>query len=360
MIVLYINMNDKQKRGHEMKINLIFQQLFDSASWTYTYLLADSVSKEAVFIDTVIENVDRDLKLIDELGLNLKFVLDTHIHADHVTGSGKIRSALGVKTAVPKNANVTCADINLAEGDQINFGPFAIKVLETPGHTDASLSFVCEDMVFSGDALLIRGTGRTDFQSGSASDLYDSITKKLFTLPGNVKLYPAHDYRGFTSSTIEAEINHNPRAGGGKTKEEFIKIMSDLKLAYPNKIDEALPANQACGSVGSSKSAEAYQTLSSADAKAILAGMLIVDVRRPDEFTGELGHIAGAHQIALGPDLKQFLNGYDRKEKIFFVCRSGQRSAEASKLAIDLGFQKVAHLDGGMLSWNQHNLPIEN
>lgn len=232
-----------------MKKNLIFQQLFDSASWTYTYLLADSASKEAVLIDTVIENVDRDLKLIDELGLNLKYVLETHIHADHVTGSGKIRSARNIKSAVPKNANVDCADIYLAEGDQIEFGPYVIQVLETPGHTAASISFVCEDMVFSGDALLIRGTGRTDFQSGSPADLYDSITKKLFTLPRDTKLYPAHDYAGLTSSTIEAEMNHNPRAGGGRTKDDFIKIMNDLKLAYPKKIDEALPANQACGSI---------------------------------------------------------------------------------------------------------------
>ncbi len=341
------------------KVSPIFQQLFDSESSTYTYLLADPASKEAVLIDTVVENVDRDLKLIDELGLNLKYVLDTHIHADHVTGAGKIRSAREVKTAVPKNANVLCADLNLAEGDQIKFGPFVIEVLETPGHTDASLSFVCENMVFSGDALLIRGTGRTDFQSGSASDLFDSITKKLFMLPKDAKLYPAHDYNGFTSSTIEAEMKHNPRAGGGRTKQEFIKIMNDLKLPYPKKIDEALPANLACGSAGPTKTAEAYKTLSSADANANLDEMLIVDVRGPDEFNGELGHIAGAHQITLGPDLKQFLDGYDRNEKMFFVCRSGQRSTEASKLAIEMGFQKVAHLEGGMLSWNQNKLPVE-
>ena len=342
-----------------MKNNLIFQQLFDSESSTFTYLLADTISKEAVLIDTVIEHVDRDLKLIDELGLKLKYVIDTHIHADHVTGSGKIRSIRSVQTAVPKKANVPCADLNLIEGDKINFGSFVVQVLETPGHTDASISFVCEDMVFSGDALLIRGTGRTDFQSGSAADLYDSITKKLFTLPAASKLYPAHDYKGFTSSTIDAEIKHNPRAGGGRTKEEFVKIMSELKLAYPKQINEAVPANQACGSVGPSKQSEAYKTLSSAAAIENLDEMLIVDVRGPDEFYGELGRIVGAHQIKLGPDLKQFLQGYDRNEKIFFVCRSGKRSAEASKLALDMGFQKVAHLEGGMISWNQNKLPVE-
>ena len=342
-----------------MKNNLIFQQLFDSGSSTYTYLLADKISREAVLIDTVIEHVDRDLKLIDELGLNLKYVLDTHIHADHVTGSGKIRSIRNIKTAVPKNANVPCADLNLSEGDEIKFGPFVISVLETPGHTNASLSYICQGLVFSGDALLIRGTGRTDFQSGSASDLYDSITKKLFTLPGDALLYPAHDYKGFTSSTIEAEIKNNPRAGGGRTKEEFIKIMSELNLAYPKKIDEALPANQACGSVGPRPTTSDYKTLSSVEAKENLDEMLIVDVRGPDEFCGELGHIEGAHQITLGPDLEQFLQGYNRDEKMFFVCRSGQRSAEASKLAVDMGFQKVAHLEGGMTKWNENKLPVE-
>jgi glyoxylase-like metal-dependent hydrolase (beta-lactamase superfamily II) len=342
-----------------MKKNLIFQQLFDEATWTYTYLLADADSKEAVLIDTVIENVDRDLKLIDELGLNLRYVLDTHIHADHVTGSGKIRNARGIKTAVPKTAKVPCADLNLSEGDEIKFGPFIIHVLETPGHSDASLSFLCEGMVFTGDALLVRGTGRTDFQSGSASNLYDSITKKLFTLPGDTKVYPGHDYKGFTSSTIEAEIKHNPRAGGGRTKAEFIQIMKDLKLAYPKKIDEALPANQACGSPGLSKTAAVFQTLSPAEANENLGKMLIVDVRGPNEFNGELGHIPGSHQITLGPELKQFLEGYDRNEKLFFVCRSGQRSADASKLALEMGFQKVAHLGGGMIAWNQNSFPVE-
>ena len=343
-----------------MNKNLIFQQLFDSSSSTYTYLLADAVSKEAVLIDTVIENVDRDLKLIDELGLKLKFILDTHIHADHITGSGKIRSTRGVKTAVPKNAKLLCADINLSEGDEVKFGPFSIQVLETPGHTDASLSFVCGGMVFSGDALLIRGTGRTDFQSGSASDLFDSITKKLFTLPIETKLYPGHDYKGFTSSCIAAEIQHNPRVGGGRTKEEFMKIMSELKLAHPEKIDETLPANQACGIVGVRKASAAFNTLSATEVKRNLDEMLIVDVRDVDEFnTDPLGHIRGAHQMRLGPDLKQFLESCDRNEKMLFVCRSGKRSVEASQLAIGMGFQKVSHLNGGMMSWNQHKLPVE-
>ena len=239
-----------------MNKNLLVQQLYEDQSSTFTYLLADLNTNEAVLIDSVIETVDRDLKLIEELGLKLIYVLDTHIHADHVTGAGEIRKRLGVKTAIPKKANVPCADLNLSEGDEIKFGEFIIKTFETPGHTDASLSFYCEEMVFSGDALLIRGTGRTDFQSGSAAELYDSIHKKLFTLPPSTILYPAHDYKGFTSSSIEMEIKHNPRVGGGKTKEEFIQIMSELKLAYPKKIDQALPANISCGNVNTEADAQ--------------------------------------------------------------------------------------------------------
>lgn len=233
-----------------MNKNLIFQQLFEAQSSTYTYLLADAVSKEAVLIDTVIETVDRDLQLVAELGLKLTYVLDTHIHADHVTGAGEIRKRTGVKMAVPKTANVTCADLNLSDGDKLKFGQFTIEVLETPGHTDASLSFLCEDMVFTGDLLLIRGTGRTDFQSGSAEDLYESVHKKLFTLPPETKVYPAHDYKGFTSSTIDMETRHNPRVGTGKTKEQFVQIMRELKLDIPKKMKEAVPANLMCGTLG--------------------------------------------------------------------------------------------------------------
>ncbi len=230
-----------------MNSNLIFQQLFEVQSSTYTYLLADAFSKEAVLIDPVIETVDRDLRLIAELGLKLIYVLDTHIHADHVTGAGEIRKRTGVKTAVPKTASVTCADLNLSDGDELKFGQFTIQTLETPGHTDASLSFYCEQKVFTGDVLLIRGTGRTDFQSGSAEELYESVHQKLFTLPPETEVYPAHDYNGFTSSTIEMEIRYNPRVGSGKSKSQFVQIMKDLKLDLPKKIKESLPANMACG-----------------------------------------------------------------------------------------------------------------
>lgn len=342
-----------------MKKNLIFQQLFESQSSTYTYLLADAESKEAILIDTVIETVDRDLKLIAELGLNLVYVLDTHIHADHVTGAGEIRRRTGVKTAVPKTASVPCADLNLSDGDELQFGKFKIKTMETPGHTDASLSFYCEEMVFTGDVLLIRGTGRTDFQSGSAEELFDSVHKKLFTLPPETKVYPAHDYKGFTSSTIEMEIRHNPRVGCGKTKDQFIQIMKELKLDLPKKIKESLPANMACGKVDEIENPISYKTLTPKELSAQLDQVLVVDVRGPEEYFGELGHIKNSHQITLGNNLKQFLEGYNRSEEIVFVCRSGQRSEDAANLGIKLGFKKISHLGSGMLGWNECKLPVE-
>lgn len=239
--------------GVRMSGNLIFHQLFDSESSTFTYLLGDKLSKEAVLIDSVLENVDRDLKLVEELGLHLIYVLDTHIHADHITGAGEIRRRTGVKTILPVNSQAPCVDQNIQDHGIIRFGEFTIEALATPGHTDASFSFVCNGMVFTGDTLFIRGTGRTDLQGGSADRLYESITKRLFTLPPETKVFPAHDYKGFTSSTIESEIKFNLRIGNGRTKEEFIKIMSELKLPYPKKINEALPGNLACGNIESNK-----------------------------------------------------------------------------------------------------------
>lgn len=227
--------------------NIIFRQLFDTQSSTFTYLIADAQSKKAALIDTVIENIDRDLQLIKELNLNLMYVLDTHLHADHITAAGTIRERLPVKTGAPQKAKLTCVDLHLKEGDEIKLDQLILKVLETPGHTNDSISFLCENMIFTGDALLIGGTGRTDFQSGSAEILYESITQKIFRLPGETIVYPAHDYNGLTSSSVENERKLNPRVGQGKSKAEFIKIMSELKLAYPKKIDEALPANKACG-----------------------------------------------------------------------------------------------------------------
>ncbi|WIA11128.1 hypothetical protein OEZ85_011271 [Tetradesmus obliquus] len=231
---------------------LIFRQLFDAASSTYTYLLACSETKEAILIDPVLEQVERDLQLIDELGLNLVQTPNTHCHADHITGSGKIKSLRpGVKSSISANSGAA-ADIQLQHGDTIKFGTLELRVLATPGHTSGCKSFYLPPvspgspgLVFTGDALLIRGCGRTDFQEGDAGLLYDSVHSKLFTLPDDTLVYPAHDYKGRTCSSIAEEKAHNPRLS--KNKEEFVEIMNNLGLPYPKQIDRALPANLKCG-----------------------------------------------------------------------------------------------------------------
>lgn len=226
---------------------MIFYQLIEAETSTYTYLLADEITREAVLIDTVLECVERDYKLITEMGLTLKYILDTHLHADHITGSGELRQKTGAKVCISSKANVTCADIGLNDGDELSFGSYTLLALETPGHTDSCMSFKVESMIFTGDVLLVRGTGRTDFQQGSPDKMFQSIHEKIFRLPGPTKIYPGHDYKGFTYTTVEMEKKFNPRIGGNKSLAEFKSIMSDLKLAQPKKIDVAVPANMQCG-----------------------------------------------------------------------------------------------------------------
>jgi len=223
------------------------RQLFDKDTSTYTYLLWDEVSREAALIDSVREQVERDARLIDELGLNLRYILETHIHADHVTGSDELRRKTGAKVLVHKNSGSQCADQLIDDGDEIRLGDLVIRAIYTPGHTNTDVSYLVDGAVFTGDTLLIRGTGRTDFQSGDASASYDSITGKLFALTDDTIVYPGHDYHGFTRSTIGEEKQWNPRIGGGKTREEYIAIMQSLDLPKPARIDEAVPGNLACG-----------------------------------------------------------------------------------------------------------------
>jgi glyoxylase-like metal-dependent hydrolase (beta-lactamase superfamily II) len=229
------------------KGGLIFQQLFEVESSTYTYLLADQASGEAVSIDPVLETVERDLNLLKELGLTLKYTLETHVHADHITGAAKIREKTRAKTVLSAEANVDCADILLHDGDILQFGGQTLKALSTQGHTDSCMSYYISGMVFTGDSLMIRAAGRTDFQQGSSAKLYESITKKLYALPDETIVYPGHDYKGMTSSTIGAEKKNNPRIGLDKSEADFIKIMSELNLAMPKKLHEAVPANLKCG-----------------------------------------------------------------------------------------------------------------
>ena len=225
------------------------RQLFDANTSTYTYLLWDEESRETALIDSVIEQADRDEKIISELGLNLTWLLETHIHADHITASGELRrrKPQTAKVAVHKASGSSCADRLLQDGDEIRLGNQVIKVLYTPGHTDTDVSYLIDGAVFTGDALLIHGSGRTDFQSGDAGTGYDSIIGKLFTLPDETKVYPGHDYKGQTVSTIGEEKEFNPRIGGGRSREQYIAIMNGLKLAKPARIEESVPGNMACG-----------------------------------------------------------------------------------------------------------------
>jgi sulfur dioxygenase len=224
---------------------MVFRQLFDSESSTFTYLLADERTRAAVIIDPVKERADRDLGLVAELGLQLLYVLDTHTHADHVTGSGLIARRTGAASGAGRRG-APCTDLHLGGGDRVRFGAQEIEVLETPGHTDDSVSYRLADRVFTGDALLVRGCGRTDLQNGDPRQLHDSITRVLFSLPDETAVYPAHDYHGMTVSTIAEERCLNPRIAG-KTAAEFVAVMQNLNLGMPARIMEAVPANRACG-----------------------------------------------------------------------------------------------------------------
>ena len=226
---------------------MLFRQLFDPLSCTYTYLIADRSSLEAALVDPVLEQVDRDLKLLSELNLKLKFCLETHIHADHITGTAKLRDLTGCQGIVPVNALAKCADRFIKDGETIKLGELQIRAIETLGHTDSHMAYLVNgDRVLTGDALLIRGCGRTDFQNGDAATLYEAVINKLFTLADDTLIYPAHDYHGRTVSTIGEEKQWNPRFIK-RDRARFIKLMNNLDLSYPRKMMEAVPANQECG-----------------------------------------------------------------------------------------------------------------
>ncbi|NRB38026.1 MAG: MBL fold metallo-hydrolase [Pseudomonadales bacterium] len=229
---------------------MLLRQLFDYKSYTYSYLLADEKSREAVFIDPVAGQLDYYLQLLNELNLTLKLAVDTHVHADHITALGALREKTGATTYLGKPGDVACADQPLIDGQTLTFGDIKIQVIYTPGHTDDSHSFYIEEAdsryAFTGDTLLIRGSGRTDFQNGSAAQLYDSLHNKLLTLPEDTQVFPGHDYKGWSTSTIGEEKAHNPRLRIDN-KDEFITFMNNLKLANPKFMDIAVPANLGCG-----------------------------------------------------------------------------------------------------------------
>lgn len=230
---------------------MIFRQLVEPESSTYTYLIGCENTGEAVLLDPVIETCERDMEAVAALGLNLAFTLDTHIHADHITGACRLRSLTGCEVAYPADDNLSCADVEVSEEAPLSVGDLTIRALFTPGHTDKHHSYVIEQgghtQVFTGDALLIDGCGRTDFQNGDSATLYKSVREKLFALPEGTLVYPAHDYSGRRVSTIMQERTRNPRLNDEISLSEFQRIMAELDLPYPKKIDVAVPANLKCG-----------------------------------------------------------------------------------------------------------------
>lgn len=226
-----------------MATEMLFRQLFDYETWTYTYLIAEPRSRQAVLVDTVKEKVERDLRLLQQLDLKLSYILDTHVHADHVTGAWDLKQKTGARSGINKTAGVSTADIALEDGSELMLGSVKIRAIATPGHTNTCMSFYVHDRVLTGDALLIRDVGRTDFQQGSNELLYESVTQKLFSLPDQTLVYPGHDYNGFTKSSIAEEKAFNLKMGNGASFAEFVSRMQAMKLGLPKRIHIAVPAN---------------------------------------------------------------------------------------------------------------------
>jgi len=351
---------------------LIFRQLFDPQSSTYTYLLGDGASRAAVLIDPVFEQVRRDTALIDELGLRLIATLETHVHADHVTGASLLRQRAAAKIMVAQASGAEGADRYLVQDDVIAFGGRRLLVRATPGHTGGCLTYVLDDssMAFTGDCLLIRGSGRTDFQDGDPAALFRSVREQIFALPGECLLYPAHDYRGLTVTSVAEERRFNPRLGGDIAVGDFTGYMKNLRLAHPKLLDVAVPANLRCGQPdGESPAAEpgwaplrysfaGVWEIDPHGLEELQAPVQILDVREDDEFTGPLGHIEDAVLIPLG-QLVARVDELRRDRPVVAVCRAGSRSAQATAILQQAGFVDIANLHGGMLRWRAEGHPVE-
>jgi glyoxylase-like metal-dependent hydrolase (beta-lactamase superfamily II)/rhodanese-related sulfurtransferase len=338
-------------------------QLFDPASSTYTYVLYDTATRDALIIDPVDEQIERDLEVLRQHGLRLQWALETHAHADHITSAGLLAEHAGARTAVPAGCGITTAAVQLADGDTLQFGGETLKALHTPGHTSGSMSYLWRGHVFTGDTLLINGCGRTDFQSGSAEAMYHSLTGVLFALPDATTVWPGHDYHGRLHSSIGQEKAHNARVAG-KTLQEFTAIMDALNLPKPRRIDEAVPANLSSG-VRHDADGAASQTARAAvgyagDISASLAWdwwqageAVLVDVRTDAEREW-VGFVPGAVAVAwkqwpgmaMNADFDNALRAAAGDKKVLLLCRSGVRSIAAAKRATELGLQAYNILEG--------------
>jgi sulfur dioxygenase len=355
--------------------DLMFRQLFDAASSTYTYLLGDRHTRRAVLIDPVYEQHPRDRALIEELHLQLVCTLDTHFHADHVTGAWLMQQATGCRVGLSRRYGdkIQCADLRLDHGDRVSFGERALEVRATPGHTDGCLTFVTHDrrMAFTGDCLLIRGAGRCDFQQGNARTLYRSITQQIFTLPDDCLVLPAHDYNGRTVSSVGEEKAYNPRIGGAADERDFVGFMENLHLPHPKQIEAALPANLRCGRPQDGKLPrpaewgpvrQSYAGLFEIDPDWVaehLDEVHVLDVRQRDEFDGSLGHIRAAQLIPID-ELKARVGEVPVDKPVIAVCHAGMRSGQATVILREGGVGRVANLRGGMLLWREMGLPAES
>jgi sulfur dioxygenase len=343
---------------------MIFRQLFDAVSGTYSYLLASRVGGEAMIIDPVLEKVDRYLQLIRELDLRLVKAVDTHLHADHITGLGALRDRTHCITVMGENTKADVVSMRLAEGDRLTVEGVSMDVLYTPGHTDDSYSFVMGDRVFTGDTLLIRGTGRTDFQNGDARMQYESLFGKLLRLPDETLVFPAHDYKGDTVSTIGEEKRYNPRLQV-KSIDEYVALMASLNLPNPKMMDVAVPSNMKIG-LAQQEIARRGWALDAKNAIAMVGrpDIAFVDLRETSErekhgsIPGALHAPYGDLQKNIGPGgmLREVARASDRR--IVFYCAFGERSAMAVQAAQDAGIVSALHVEGGLDAWRKAGGPL--
>ena len=350
--------------------SLLLRQLFDAETGTFTYLLVDVFSAKGVLIDPVYERHSRDVALVRELGVELVACLDTHAHADHVTGSWLMHGATGCAIGLARSIRANNVTMPLEHGERVGFGSRELEVRATPGHTDGCLTYVLDDasLAFTGDALLIRGCGRSDFQQGDARTLFRSIHHQILSLPATCLLYPGHDYAGRQVTSVAEERAFNLRLGAGADERDFVTHMEELRLPHPHRIAEALPANLRSGRpLGDDVKTDQWAPVQRSYAglpelepewvAAHLNELVVIDVRNADEVIGPDGAIPGSRNLPL-PQLPADLDQLDPAAATVICCHSGSRSALATQQLIKAGFVQVANLRGGLRAWHLQGLPM--
>jgi len=344
---------------------MIFRQLFDQTSGTYSYLLASRAGGEAMIIDPVLEKVDRYMQLVRELDLKLVKAVDTLLHADHITGLGALRDKTHCITVMGEQTKADVVSMRLADGDKLTIEGIALDVIYTPGHTDDSYSFIMPDRVFTGDTLLIRGTGRTDFQNGDSRQQYESIFGRLLKLPDSTLVYPAHDYKGDTVSTIGEEKAYNPRLQV-KSVDEYVTLMNNLKLSNPKMMDVAVPANMKVG-LHQEEIARRGWALSASDALGLMGkpDVALIDLRDRSERERH-GSIPNSLHVPY-PSLQENISAggmlhelaKSTSKRMVFYCAFGERSAMAVQAAQDGGIASACHIQGGIDAWKKAQGPLD-